>query len=194
MLTRLVQLVTGSAVPSAARGGTSPTGSASARDAGSNDPGDQPAATPAGWLDEDATSILRQKILMAWLRNRHQLLFPHILHRVDQQTARLACEAAVVAAMADGASHQIVLERLQRLDHQLGARSELDAAADRMRPLGDVLAEVHNAETASVIYAACLLASDRRVHTSRLWLRYLAARLSLSDRLVESLEQRYATE
>lgn len=151
-------------------------------------------ASPAEQIDEDVTSILKQKILMAWLRNRHQLLFPQSLRRLHPRTARLACEAAVISAAADGASEDLVRRRLARLARRLDDAPLVDLATRTGRPLRDVLADVDDDETASVVYAACLIASDRRVGTCRLWLRYLSARLALSDQLVASLEQRFAAE
>ena len=68
-----------------------------------------PEATPAT-ADEPAgpdpgiVCILSEKILLAWLRNRYQLLFPFVLdlRRLDRTQADLFIHAMIVAAQADG--------------------------------------------------------------------------------------------
>ena len=64
--------------------------------------------------------------------------------------------------------------------------------ADRApRHVPVLLAEVRDVQTAALVYAASLMAVDRRQPVNRYYLRYLAARLQLSDELAKSLEQRY---
>jgi uncharacterized membrane protein YebE (DUF533 family) len=53
------------------------------------------------------------------------------------------------------------------------------------------LGRVRDVQTGALVYAASLMAVDQRKPVNRLYLRYLAARLQLSDELVASLEQRY---
>jgi uncharacterized membrane protein YebE (DUF533 family) len=50
---------------------------------------------------------------------------------------------------------------------------------------------VHDVQTGALVYAASLMAVDRRQPVNRYYLRYLAARLQLSEELAGSLEQRY---
>jgi uncharacterized membrane protein YebE (DUF533 family) len=58
-------------------------------------------------------------------------------------------------------------------------------------PLNQILADVGDVQTAALVYVASLMAVDRRKPVNRYFLKYLAARLQLSDELIESLEQRY---
>ena len=56
-----------------------------------------------------------------------------------------------------------------------------------------ILISGRGSNLAALIYAASLMAVDQRKPTNRLYLRYLASRLQLSEELVGSLEQRYRT-
>jgi uncharacterized membrane protein YebE (DUF533 family) len=70
-------------------------------------------------------------------------------------------------------------------------RAFLEKALTRPRPLNDILSEVHDVETGALVYAASLMALDERKPVNRYYLKYLAARLQLSEELTGSLEQRY---
>jgi uncharacterized membrane protein YebE (DUF533 family) len=59
------------------------------------------------------------------------------------------------------------------------------------KPLAEVLREVRDVKTGALVYAASLLAIDRRKPVNRHYLRYLAARLQLPQPLARSLEQRF---
>lgn len=136
-------------------------------------------------------------MLLAWLRNRHQLLFPVAfdLHRLDRSQAELLIHAMIAASEADGALESKEQERIE------GALALVDAPEDEQgflkealanpRSLTQVLREVHDVQTGALVYAASLMAVDQRKPVNRLYLRYLAARLQLSETLVGSLEQRF---
>ena len=156
----------------------------------------QDTEEPAG-SDPDLLEILGEKVLLSWLRNRHQLLFPVAfdLHRLDRAQAELLIHAMIAASEADGALESKEQERIE------GALALVDAAEDEEgflkaamanpRPLTQVLREVRDVQTGALVYAASLMAVDQRKPVNRLYLRYLAARLQLSEELVGSLEQRF---
>lgn len=154
------------------------------------------AGEPAG-PDPGLVCILSEKVLLAWLRNRYQLLFPFVLdlRRLDPAQASLFIRAMVAAAQADGGFDGRERERIEGMLSLLGPgmadRTVLDAALEGQKPLNEVLRDVRDVQTAALFYAASLMAVDRRNPVNHHYLRYLAARLQLSDELVTSLEQRF---
>ncbi len=148
-------------------------------------------------LDPGVVDILAQKVLLAWLRNRYQLLFPFALdlRRLDERQAELLVDAMVAAAQADGALDGKEWERIEGalalLESGDRERALLDAALSRPKPLNEVLGPVHDVQAAALVYAASLMAVDRRKPVNRYYLKYLAARLQLSEELAGSLEQRF---
>jgi uncharacterized membrane protein YebE (DUF533 family) len=50
---------------------------------------------------------------------------------------------------------------------------------------------VPDVKSGAIVYAASLLAIDRRKRVNRYYLRYLAARLQLPRDLAENIEQRF---
>ena len=148
-------------------------------------------------IDAGIVDVLAGKILVAWLRNRYQLLFPLAfdLARLDRAQARLMVQAMAVAAEADGVLDPAERDRLATVVQRLGQadadRAELDRAIEAPGSLNDLLAEVRDTRTAGLVYVAALLALDQRRPVNEYWLRYLAARLQLSDELVASLQQRF---
>ncbi len=148
-------------------------------------------------FDEGLLAILGEKVLRAWLRNRSQLLFPFALdlRRLDERQAALLVHAMIAAAAADGSLDRRERERiagtLRLVDPSDDEQAFLEAALARPKPLNEVLAEVHDGQTGALVYAAALMAVDRRQAVNRYFLKYLAARLQLSEELAGSLEQRY---
>jgi uncharacterized membrane protein YebE (DUF533 family) len=151
----------------------------------------------AGATDPAIACVLASKVLYDWLRNRHQLLFPFALDldRLDAAGAALAIDAMLLAAQADGTFDARERERveaaLQRVSRGAAPAGHAAAALESTKPLGRVLAQVRDVQGAALVYAASLLAIDPGKTVNRLYLRYLAARLQLSDELVESLERRF---
>ncbi len=154
------------------------------------------AGEPSG-PDPDLLEIVGEKVLLSWLRNRHQLLFPVAfdLHRLDRSKAELLIHAMIAASEADGALESKEQERiagaLALVDAAEDEQGFLEAAMANPRPLTQVLREVRDVQTGALVYAASLMAVDQRKPVNRLYLRYLAARLQLSEELVGSLEQRF---
>ena len=157
------------------------------------------AGRPAGPAehDEPLVEIVAAKVLMAWLRNRQQLLVPFSidLQKIERAHVDLLLQAMIVAAQADGTvdgkERDRVRAALQRLNATAEQLAGLDAALDRPKPLAHALSEVKDVQTAAIVYAASLLAIDRRKLVNRQYLRYLAARLQLPKDVSRSLEQRF---
>jgi uncharacterized membrane protein YebE (DUF533 family) len=161
--------------------------------------GTEDAERPAGPAehDEPLVEIIAGKVLFAWLRNRQQLLVPYTidLAKLDAGEVELVVQAMIVAAQADGTIDgkerdrvRAALERLNATGEQL---SKLDTALDQPKPLAHALANVKDVQTGAIVYAASLLAIDRRKLVNRQYLRYLSARLQLPRDVCRSLEQRF---
>jgi uncharacterized membrane protein YebE (DUF533 family) len=162
-------------------------------------PDPEEAARPAGPPEHDETivEVLAAKILIDWLRNRQQLLVPFSidLQKLDARESALLIEAMVAAAQADGTVDGKERDRVEGALALLNAadaqRAVVEKIIDRPRALAQLLAEVRDVQSAAIVYAASLLAIDRRKPVNRQYLRYLAARLELPQELARSLEQRY---
>jgi uncharacterized membrane protein YebE (DUF533 family) len=161
--------------------------------------GTEAAERPAGPAehDEPLVEIVAGKVLFAWLRNRQQLLVPYTidLAKLDDSEVELLVQAMIVASQADGTVDgkerdrvRLALERLNATPEQL---SRVDAALDRPKPLAHALANVKDVQTGAIVYAASLLAIDRRKLVNRQYLRYLSARLQLPKDVCRALEQRF---
>lgn len=148
-------------------------------------------------FDPAIAGVVAEKVLLAWLRNRYQLLFPFALNlrRLDKHQANLLVHAMIAAAQADGSldgrERKRIEGTLNLVDASADEKAFLDAAMSRPTPLNDILGEVRDVQTGALVYAASLMAVDQRKPVNRFYLQYLAARLQLSDELIESLEQRY---
>jgi uncharacterized membrane protein YebE (DUF533 family) len=147
--------------------------------------------------DESIVEVLAAKVLIDWLRNRQQLLVPFRidLQKLDPAQVSLLLHALINAAQADGATDGKDRERVQAALVALNAaedqRSVVDRAIGHPRTLAQTLNEAKDVQTGALVYAASLLAVDRRKLVNRQYLRYLAARLQLHKDLTRSLEQRF---
>lgn len=148
-------------------------------------------------FDDGIVEVLAEKVLLAWLRNRYQLLFPFALDlgRLDKGQATIVVHAMVAAAQADGTfeakERQRIGEALSRLGTSPEIQASLDAAIREPKPLHGILAQVHDVQTSALVYAVSLMAVDQRKPVNRRYLKYLGARLQLSEELIGSLEQRF---
>ncbi|MEA3158071.1 MAG: hypothetical protein QOK44_5660 [Betaproteobacteria bacterium] len=147
--------------------------------------------------DEFVVEVLAAKILIDWLRNRQQLLIPFTLDLGKHAPAEVETlvHAMAAAALADGALDGKERERLEGALQSVNAddrqRAMLKELLEHPKPLAEVLREVRDVKTGALVYAASLLAIDRRKPVNRHYLRYLAARLQLPQPLARSLEQRF---
>lgn len=161
--------------------------------------GAEESERPAGPAEHDKPliEIVAAKVLAGWLRNRQQLLIPFTidLQKLEPGQVDMLLPAMIVAAQADGTVDGKERDRVRAALERLNASAEqlagLDAALERPRPLAHALADVKDVQTGAVVYAASLLAIDRRKLVNRQYLRYLAARLQLPKDLARSLEQRF---
>jgi uncharacterized membrane protein YebE (DUF533 family) len=159
------------------------------------EPHSQPDAPPE--YDEGIVKVLAAKLFHDWLKNRQQLLVPFTLdlQKLHAAQADLLVNAMIVAAYAGGDPGEKAGERLnaalERLHASEAQHALLREALRQPKTLRDVLAGVSDIATAALVYAASLLAIDRRRLVNRHYMRYLAARLDLSSQLARSLEQRY---
>lgn len=147
--------------------------------------------------DESLVQVLAGKILLDWLRNRQQLLVPFTLdlRKLDAEEAAKLMHAMVSAAHADGTREEGVRARVEsaltHLHADAGHRALLATVLEKPRPLSALLFEIQDVQTGARVYAASLLSIDQRKPVNRHYLRYLAARLQLSNELARSLEQRF---
>ncbi len=147
--------------------------------------------------DPGIVCILSEKVLLAWLRNRYQLLFPFVLdlRRLDRVQADLFIHAMIAAAQADGSLNGRERERIEAMLAQVNPDALesgfLDVALEHPKSLNELLRDVRDVQAGALFYAASLLAIDQRNPVNHHYLRYLAARLQLSDELVASLEHRF---
>jgi uncharacterized membrane protein YebE (DUF533 family) len=160
------------------------------------EPERQEAGGPAAH-DDAIVQVLAAKILSDWLKNRQQLLVPFTidLQRLDSPEAEVLIHAMVAAAYAGGDPGERATERLNaaldRLNADDAQREAFGQALKAPKPLRDILASVPDVRVGAMVYAASLLAIDRRKLVNRHFMRYLAARLDLAPPLVRSLEQRF---
>ncbi len=137
---------------------------------------------------------LGQKVLHAWIQNRHQTLLPLTLNLRSLDAAeRLLVVRVVAAAMAANG-------RGCDLDLAYGALTRIGAGERERRSLADAFGEpavpqlfdaLLAARLGTVAYGAALLAVDQRDRVTQRYLAYLAGRLALPDDAVASLHRRY---
>ena len=147
--------------------------------------------------DESIVDIVAAKLLVDWLRNRHQVLLPFTidLQRLAQPLLESVLHAMIAAARAQGPAdvdRERLIGALELLKGTSEHRALLEQALERPRPLADALGPVTDVECGAIVYAASLLAIDRRKPVNRHYLRYLATRLDLPPQLTTSIERRFA--
>ena len=148
--------------------------------------------------DEGVVHTLAAKIMADWLRNRQQLLVPLTLDlgKIEPAQADILIQLMVSAARADGVFDESAKARLAAAAKQVNADEKHEAllrsSIGRPNSLFETLSKV-DPETGASVYAASLLAIDRRKSVNRQYLRYLAARLRLPREVTRSLEQRYTS-
>jgi len=157
----------------------------------------RPAAARPPEHDESIVQVLASKILSDWLRNRQQLLVPFTLdlQKLEPSEVDMLLHAMIAAAHAGGDPGEKSRERLDSALERLNAddrqRQESLRALREPAALRRALANVRDVRVAAMVYAAALLAIDRRRLVNRHFMRYLATRLDLSPQLARSLEQRF---
>ncbi|GEP02929.1 hypothetical protein MOX02_09670 [Methylobacterium oxalidis] len=135
-----------------------------------------------------------QKVLHAWLQNRHQTLVPLTLNLRSLQPEERALVLRVVAAAVAAGGRAPDLDLADAALARIGARDEdrraLRAALEAGEARG-LYEAVQAAGIGTVAYGAALLAVDQRSRLNQLFLAWLAARLAVSDDAAASLHRRY---
>jgi uncharacterized membrane protein YebE (DUF533 family) len=150
------------------------------------------AVPDAGLLD-----VLGEKVLLGWLRNRFQLLFPFAvdLRRLEPAHIGLVADMVVASAHADGSFDAGDGDRVAALCGRFQTGPALAEAVERAlqhpKPLHTILSKANDIHVAALLFAVSLMVVDQRNAANRHYLKYLAARLQLPPGLAESLEQRY---
>ena len=140
---------------------------------------------------------LSQKVLHAWLQNRHQTLYPLTMsfRNIAPEHVDLVVHAMAAAMLADGrAETGEAIQGGRALASAGGGDAErilLEAALASPMPLSTLLRQIQDANLGAHAYAASVIAVDQRSHANRLYLEYLAARLAIPGEVVSSLNRRY---
>ncbi len=146
---------------------------------------------------ESVAESLGEKVLNAWLQNRHQTLYPLTvnLRTLNPDRAALLARVTAVALLAGARASP---ERIEAASDWLGqsggddaVRCALRAALDAPEPLSMVLRQVQDAGLTAYAYVVALVATDPRDAAGQLFLEYLAARLTLPINVVRSADRRY---
>jgi hypothetical protein len=138
-----------------------------------------------------------QKVMHAWLQNRHQTLFPLTinLRRVSpQETELLMRLVAVVLSAVNTVSCARTAQVRDRLGSVGANENQLRVfagAAQDPPPLGRVLEEAEKQGLGAYAYALSLMALDQRQQVDQLFLEYLAARLALPAGVIRSVNRQY---
>jgi hypothetical protein len=152
----------------------------------------RPPAQPHAMVLE----ALSQKVLNAWLQNRHQTLYPLTinLRRLEAPQAELLIQVVAVAMTAAGPAQPAAMERISAWLASVGANSEqleVFACAAMHPPPLTRLDAVREADLAVYAYAMSLVALDQGEAVNRLFLDYLAARLAVPTNMLQSVNRRY---
>ncbi|WP_298957507.1 DUF533 domain-containing protein [uncultured Methylobacterium sp.] len=149
----------------------------------------------ADQADAIVRDALSQKVLRAWLQNRNQTLVPLALNlrNLDAGGRALVVQAMAAALAAAGQDGAAPGDLLARIGAGEAERTLLAAARAQEPGLGGLLDAVRARDLGAYAYAASLMVLDQRRRVSRLYLAFLASRLSLPEDVVSSLDRRYRT-
>jgi uncharacterized membrane protein YebE (DUF533 family) len=170
----------------------------------------EPTATPPGAPIDPASfepghrsaldslvGNLAEKVLHAWLKQKLRKPAAEMdLRDLDRREIMLLVHSMVAAAEADGTVDSQERARMGSILAELipggHAREIVERDLTHARPLNAVVAAVANSRDCALVYIGALLVADRSNPVNRHYLNYLAARLQMSQTLVEALESRYA--
>ncbi|RVU13177.1 DUF533 domain-containing protein [Methylobacterium oryzihabitans] len=149
----------------------------------------------ADQADAIVRDALSQKVLRAWLQNRNQTLVPLALNlrSLDAEGRTLVVRAMAAAQAATGQDAAPPGDLLARIGAGEAERALLADARAQEAGLGGLLDAVRARDLGAYAYAASLMVLDQRRLVSRLYLAFLASRLSLPEDVVSSLDRRYRT-
>lgn len=138
-----------------------------------------------------------QKLLLGFLQNRHQTLYPLSINfrTFDDAGSALLMRVVAVSLLAGGTSASAMTERVDGwLNKTQGGereRATLAAALADPQALSTLLAEAASAKLGAASYAVALAVLDQRQSVNRRFLEYLAVRLAVPSDIARSLAQRY---
>ena len=154
----------------------------------------RPLALPG----EILTESLAEKVLNAWLQNRHQTLYPLTVNLRALDVGRRALLARMMAftlhagvRAPDGRRIATSLAWLEQAGGGEDVAQALRAARDAPDPLRVLLREIGDAGLTAYAYVVSLAATDQRDEAGQLFLDYLAVRLALPANVVRSADRRY---
>lgn len=153
----------------------------------------RPLADPRAALE----TALSQKVLHAWLQNRHQTLFPLSvnLRNLEPDKAAVLARMAALAGLAATSGRSDALARARAWLDSVGAdahvRDAFEQASGDEPALTGLLLAVQDAGIGAYAYVAALVALDSRDPAASPFLEYLAARLAVPATVVRSANRRY---
>lgn len=154
----------------------------------------RPIALPGEVLVES----VGQKVLHAWLQNRHQTLYPLTVNLRTLEAAKAGLLARMMAFVLLAGTRPPDSEQIGRALAWLGqvgggedVKQALRAALAAPEALTPLLHEVHGAGLAAYAYVVALVATNPRDAAGQLFVNYLAARLALPPNVVRSADRRY---
>ncbi|MBM9593588.1 tellurite resistance TerB family protein [Roseitranquillus sediminis] len=111
----------------------------------------------------------------------------------SDQTALLLIRAMITAAYSDGAMSTDERQRIMQEIDEAGADEEDRGVMEREmanpKPLDELLAEIHDEETAEEFYLTSRAAVDGETEANRAYLSELRRRLNLSEQQVAEVEE-----
>ena len=142
---------------------------------------------------------LAQKLLHAWLQNRHQTLVPLTLNfrvlSAEQRAAVFGVLAALLFAGRPQADAEAAIPAMRSKLGGLGADASglaaLEQALQAPPPLHLALERAQSLDLAVYAYVMALMASDPRYPASLLFCDVLQARFDLPSAVVRSATRRY---
>jgi uncharacterized membrane protein YebE (DUF533 family) len=148
--------------------------------------------------EEILAEAMAEKVLDAWLRNRHQTLHPLTVNVRPFEAARVALLVQLMAVALLAGPQQPEPSRIEAAEAWLRAAgaaenevAALRAALTAPPALSTLLGGLADADLAAMGYVFALCAADRRDSASRLFTDYLATRLALPASVVRSANRRY---
>lgn len=143
------------------------------------------------------TETLGQKVLHAWLQNRHQTLYPLAIsfRNLEAEVAASLARFMAVATLSGPGDSSL---RSGPTEHWLRSVGAPDAtiaayvgALTAPPPLSEAVAAVQQCKAEALAYVGALVAIRRRQPAEELFVDYLAARLALPTAVIRSANRRY---
>ena len=141
-------------------------------------------------------AALAQKILLGWIQNRHQTLYPLVMNlgQVDAGGRQLIGQA-MAFALQSAEDDPRGPARAEAWLRSVGGSD--DDAAEMHRALSQpvrpdrLIAAIRQAGLGALTYAAIVASLNRRATANRRFHDYAAARLGLADDVARSINRRY---